>query len=91
MSRKAKQFIDRLRIYVKSGAGSPGNPLIRGKGGNGGSVYLRSAEDCSLTDIVSKHPKKRFIVCLQINYLFSNYFRRVLDIPVVLGVPYALV
>lgn len=63
MSRKAKQFIDRLRIYVKSGAGSAGNPLVRGKGGDGGSVYLRGVEGCSLSDISSKHPKKRFIVC----------------------------
>ncbi|KAM7533553.1 hypothetical protein Aperf_G00000124550 [Anoplocephala perfoliata] len=61
MSRKAKQFLDRLRIYVKSGSGSAGNPLVRGKGGDGGSVYLRSVEGCSLTDIISKYPKKRFI------------------------------
>ncbi|EUB59976.1 GTP-binding protein [Echinococcus granulosus] len=62
MSRKAGEFIDRLRIYVKSGSGSAGNPLIRGKGGNGGSVYLRSVEGQTLTGIIDKYPKRRFIV-----------------------------
>ncbi len=62
MSRRAKSFIDRLRIYVKSGSGSPGNPKIRGKGGNGGSVMLRSVEGRTLTDIMKDCPKKRFIV-----------------------------
>ncbi|KAH9277894.1 GTP-binding protein 10 [Echinococcus granulosus] len=61
MSRKAGEFIDRLRIYVKSGSGSAGNPLIRGKGGNGGSVYLRSVEGQTLTGIIDKYPKRRFI------------------------------
>ncbi|VDN98189.1 unnamed protein product [Rodentolepis nana] len=61
MSRKANRFIDRLRIYVKSGSGTAGNPLVRGKGGDGGSVYLKSVEGFSLSDIIKKYPKKRFI------------------------------
>ncbi|VUZ41524.1 unnamed protein product [Hymenolepis diminuta] len=61
MNRKAKHFIDRLRIYVKSGSGSAGNPLVRGKGGDGGNVYLKSVDGCSLSDIIAKYPKKRFI------------------------------
>uniref|UniRef100_A0A5K3EP57 OBG-type G domain-containing protein n=1 Tax=Mesocestoides corti TaxID=53468 RepID=A0A5K3EP57_MESCO len=61
MSRNAKNFIDRLRIYVKSGSGSAGNPVIRGKGGNGGSVYLRSKEGRTLSDVLTEFPKKRFI------------------------------
>nr|CDS25243.1 GTP binding protein 10 [Hymenolepis microstoma] len=61
MNRKAKHFVDRLRIYVKSGSGTAGNPLVRGKGGDGGSVYLKSVEGCNLSDIINKYPKKRFI------------------------------
>lgn len=72
MSRRARPFLDRLRIYVKSGAGSPGNPKIKGKGGSGGSVILNSVEGLSLTDIVSDYPKKRFIVRLLI-YEFLSF------------------
>ncbi|BHF81602.1 GTP-binding protein 10 [Sparganum proliferum] len=61
MGRKGSQFIDRLRIFVKAGSGSPGNPKIRGKGGNGGSIFLAADENKTLEDVLLSNPKKRFI------------------------------
>ncbi|VDM00293.1 unnamed protein product [Schistocephalus solidus] len=61
MGRKGSQFIDKLRIFVKAGSGSPGNPKIRGKGGNGGSIFLAAEENRTLEDVLLSNPKKRFI------------------------------
>ncbi|VDP49815.1 unnamed protein product [Echinostoma caproni] len=59
----SKKFVDRLRIFVSAGSGAAGNPAIRGKGGDGGSVYLEVKEGYSLGRLVQDNPSKRFKVC----------------------------
>lgn len=56
----SRSFIDRLRIFVKAGSGAAGNPTIRGKGGNGGSIYLEVKEGATLDAILKLSPTKRF-------------------------------
>ncbi|KAG5454970.1 GTP-binding protein 10 [Clonorchis sinensis] len=56
----SRQFIDRLRIFVQAGCGASGNPTLRGKGGNGGSVYLEVREDQTLHKLLKSNPTKRF-------------------------------
>lgn len=58
----SRQFLDRLRIFVTAGSGAAGNPAIRGKGGNGGSVYLEVKDDYSLSRLLRENPSKRFKV-----------------------------
>ncbi|THD26076.1 GTP-binding protein 10 [Fasciola hepatica] len=43
-----------------AGSGAAGNPAIRGKGGDGGSVYLEVKEDYSLSRLLQDNPTKRF-------------------------------
>ncbi|TPP58992.1 GTP-binding protein 10 [Fasciola gigantica] len=56
----SKRFLDRVRIFVTAGSGAAGNPAIRGKGGDGGSVYLEVKEDYSLSRLLQDNPTKRF-------------------------------
>ncbi|CAL8107947.1 unnamed protein product [Calicophoron daubneyi] len=56
----SKGFIDKLRIFVKAGTGAAGNPAVRGKGGNGGNVYLEVRDDYSLAKLLESNPSKRF-------------------------------
>ncbi|KAF7257262.1 hypothetical protein EG68_05380 [Paragonimus skrjabini miyazakii] len=60
MTGMSRSFIDRLRIFVKAGSGAAGNPVVRGKGGNGGCVYLEAKEDASLEKLLQNNPTKRF-------------------------------
>ncbi|KAF8560940.1 hypothetical protein P879_10979 [Paragonimus westermani] len=60
MTGISRSFIDRLRIFVKAGSGAAGNPVVRGKGGNGGCVYLEVKEDTSLEKLLQSNPTKRF-------------------------------
>jgi len=60
LSHRTK-FIDRLRLYVKGGAGGQGYPKYGGMGGDGGDVVFVASEKSSLFDLVTKYPKKRFI------------------------------
>ncbi|CAH8608462.1 unnamed protein product [Heterobilharzia americana] len=56
----SKNFIDKLRIFVRAGSGAAGSPAIKGQGGNGGSVYLEVDENQSLLKLLESNPTKRF-------------------------------
>lgn len=56
----SKGFIDKLRIFVRAGSGAAGSPPIRGRGGNGGSVFLEADENQTLQNLFMNNPTKRF-------------------------------
>jgi GTPase involved in cell partitioning and DNA repair len=56
-----RQFIDKLRVYVKSGNGGRGFSKLGGVGGNGGNVICVAKENLSLKDVYSRNLKKRYI------------------------------
>jgi len=57
-----KNFIDKLRINVKGGAGGKGKPSIGGNGGRGGNVFMVASKkpELKLNAIKHTYPKKRF-------------------------------
>uniref|UniRef100_F6WS50 GTP-binding protein 10 n=1 Tax=Ciona intestinalis TaxID=7719 RepID=F6WS50_CIOIN len=59
----SKDFIDKLRIYVRGGTGGNGHPTLGGIGGRGGDVYLVGAtkSDMTLKSMKDKYPEKRFV------------------------------
>lgn len=60
---KSSNFIDRLRVFVKGGAGGCGHPAKGGKGGNGGSVIFETSsrlqQEHGFKSILKSYPKKR--------------------------------
>ncbi|XP_018646533.1 developmentally regulated GTP-binding protein-related [Schistosoma mansoni] len=56
----SKGFIDKLRIFVRAGSGAAGSPPIKGRGGNGGSVFLEAGENETLQKLFMANPTKRF-------------------------------
>ncbi|VDP99573.1 unnamed protein product [Trichobilharzia regenti] len=56
----SKNFIDKLRIFVRAGSGAAGSPAVKGQGGNGGSVYLEVDEKQTLHKLLQSNPTKRF-------------------------------
>ncbi|CAH8862637.1 unnamed protein product [Trichobilharzia szidati] len=56
----SKNFIDKLRIFVRAGSGAAGSPAVKGQGGNGGSVYLEVDESQTLHKLLQSNPTKRF-------------------------------
>lgn len=56
-----KSFIDRLRLYVKSGNGGEGNRRLGGIGGDGGSVFIKASSNTTLKNLYASNLKKRYI------------------------------
>ncbi len=56
-----KTFIDKLRVYVKSGHGGDGYRQLGGIGGNGGSIILKASSNTTLKSVYAGNLKKRFI------------------------------
>lgn len=56
-----KSFIDKLRVFVKSGKGGDGIRKLGGIGGDGGSIYLKAKNNISLKDVYQSNLKKRYI------------------------------
>ncbi|CAH8531609.1 unnamed protein product [Schistosoma turkestanicum] len=56
----SKGFIDKLRIFVRAGSGAAGSPSIKGRGGDGGSVFLEADEKQTLQNLVATNPTKRY-------------------------------
>ncbi|XP_052797217.1 GTP-binding protein 10-like [Mya arenaria] len=59
-TKKKRPFFDKLRIYVRGGAGGQGYPKFGGIGGKGGDVMIRAHEKSTLEKIVTINPLKRF-------------------------------
>ncbi|XP_074659278.1 GTP-binding protein 10-like [Tubulanus polymorphus] len=57
-------FLDKLRIYVRGGAGGKGFPKYGGLGGKGGDVYLVAKENYTLKQVYQENPSKRFIASI---------------------------
>lgn len=56
-----RQFIDKIRIYVKSGNGGRGISKLGGVGGNGGNVLCVAKENITLKDVYTRNLKKRYV------------------------------
>ena len=56
-----KTFIDKLRVYVKSGDGGSGLKKLGGIGGNGGSIVIKGNSDLTLKRVYSNNLYKRYI------------------------------
>ena len=54
------QWVDKLRIYARGGAGGQGSQRLGGCGGKGGDVVVSASTGASLTDL-SRLPSQRFI------------------------------
>ncbi|KAG5680746.1 hypothetical protein PVAND_010235 [Polypedilum vanderplanki] len=55
---KPKPFLDTLKLVVKSGHGGNGDLKFGGIGGQGGVVFLKAKEDCTLKQLWKKYPTK---------------------------------
>lgn len=55
-----KTFIDKLRIFVQAGSGAAGNPIIGGKGGDGGNVFVEADRKQTLWSLLQHNPLKRY-------------------------------
>ncbi|CAF0727115.1 unnamed protein product [Brachionus calyciflorus] len=56
-----RSFIDRLRVYLKSGTGGKGLPKLGGIGGDGGSIYIQAKNNINLKQVYSANLRKRYI------------------------------
>lgn len=56
-----RSFIDRLRIFVKSGKGGRGFGRMGGIGGDGGSIFIVGKNECTLKSVYSANLRKRYI------------------------------
>ncbi len=56
-----RTFIDKLRVYVKSGNGGEGIRKLGGIGGDGGSIYLKAKNNITLKQVYLNNLKKRYI------------------------------
>lgn len=54
------RFFDKLRIFVRGGAGGMGYPRYEGIGGKGGDVILRAVKSTKLRDLVDVNPTQRY-------------------------------
>jgi len=60
LSRKTK-FLDRIRVYVRGGAGGQGYVRYGGLGGDGGNVVMVAKSNKTLLKLAEDFPEKRFI------------------------------
>ncbi|XP_045169494.2 GTP-binding protein 10-like isoform X2 [Mercenaria mercenaria] len=59
--RKPKPaFLDKLRIFVRGGAGGQGHPKYAGLGGKGGDVIIRAVKRVQFKDLIEVNPTKRY-------------------------------
>ncbi|KAK2156770.1 hypothetical protein LSH36_205g00015 [Paralvinella palmiformis] len=58
---RKKTFLDKIRVYVRGGAGGQGHPKFGGQGGHGGNVYVVGDEKATLKKLIGQNPKKRFV------------------------------
>lgn len=54
------RYFDKLRIYVRGGAGGQGYPRYGGIGGKGGDVIIRAQKKVKFQDLVDVNPTKRY-------------------------------
>ena len=56
-----RSFLDKLRIYVRGGAGGQGYPKYGGRGGKGGDIYLVASKTATLKNVIARYPDKRIV------------------------------
>lgn len=72
-----RNFIDKLRVYVKSGNGGNGIKHLGGIGGDGGSIYLKAKSNITLRDVYSTNLKKRYIAADGENSKYAEKIKKI--------------